>query len=96
MDIRKILGLLTGVGIIGSLVYAIFSDGHSPTLEELEEERERVQADYNNPTLDMDTRIRSHSRLFALDQQIGKMKWGDDDYGYPAHSEHGWHLPSDD
>lgn len=68
----------------------------SASLEELETERDRVHADYLNPSLDADYRDRMWYLLLRFDAAIRKKKCGDKEPGYPAHSEHGWYLPSDD
>lgn len=68
----------------------------SASLEELETERDRVQADYLNPSLDTDYRSRMWHLLRRFDAAIHKKKCGDKEPGYSVHSEHGWYLPSDD
>lgn len=65
-------------------------------LEELEEARARIQQDYRNPELDMEYRGECWDLLSKFDKIIGERKWKGKDYGYPAHSEHGWYLSGDD
>ncbi|MCD7826391.1 MAG: hypothetical protein LUH14_10595 [Clostridiaceae bacterium] len=69
---------------------------NSASLEELETEREKVQADYLNINLDMDYRGQMWDLLHTFDVAIGEKKWEGKEPGYPVHSEHGWYLPSDD
>lgn len=69
---------------------------NNASLEELEEARKVVHKDYLNPELDMDYRADCHNLLFRFDQAIGKKKMAGKEPDYPVHSEHGWHLPSDD
>ena len=64
-------------------------------LEELEKARELVQQDLNNPKLDLDYRGDCWDLLKKFDNAIGKIKWAGKEYGYPAHSDGGWYLPSD-
>lgn len=66
------------------------------SLEELEEARAVVQKDYRNPELDMDYRSHCWNLLSRFDQAIGDRKWQGKEYRGPAHSPHGWYLPSDD
>ena len=66
------------------------------SLEELENAREIVQNDFNNPKLDLDYRNECWNLLNRFDNAIGKIKWNGKEYGYPVHSSNGWHLPSDD
>ena len=66
------------------------------SLEELENAREIVQNDFNNPKLDLDYRNECWNLLNRFDNAIGKIKWNGKEYGYPVHSNNGWHLPSDD
>ena len=97
MNFKKWLGLAAGAGTIISIIVALLKDGKDLTLEDLQKEREKVQADYNNPELDMDTRIRCQNRLFKLDEQIGNIKWGDEEPKGPGyHREHGYNLYKDD
>ena len=101
MNIKKALGIaagiIAGVGtLVAPFVLLFLPEGEGPTLEELYKERDKVQADYNNPKLDMNYRIHCQTKLQQLDQQIGKKQWAGKEYGYPVHSEHGWHLSSDD
>lgn len=65
-------------------------------LEELEKAREVVRLDYVNPNLDLDYRNQCENLLSRFDNAISKLKWAGKEIGYPAHSSHGWHLPSDD
>ena len=66
------------------------------TLEELEAAREVVQQDYRNPNLDLDYRDECWNLLTKFDKSIGKLQWHGTEYGYPAHSEHGHYLSSDE
>ena len=66
------------------------------SLEELEKAREVVRLDYVNPELDMDYRNQCWNLLSRFDNAISKIKWAGKEVGYPVHSSHGWHLPSDD
>lgn len=65
-------------------------------MEELQAAREVVQRDYRNPQLDLDYRNQCWNLLKRFDKAIGKIQWQGEEYGYPVHSEHGWHLPSGD
>lgn len=66
------------------------------SLEELEKAREVVRLDYVNPDLDMDYRNQCWNLLSRFDNAISKIKWAGKEVGFPVHSSHGWHLPSDD
>lgn len=66
------------------------------SLDELEAAREVVQKDYLNPKLDLDYRNKCWILLKRFDNAIGNIKWQGKEYGYPVHSENGWHLPSSD
>ena len=66
------------------------------SLEELETAREVVRLDYVNPDLDLDYRNQCWNLLSRFDNAISKIKWAGKEVGYPVHSSHGWHLPSDD
>ena len=66
------------------------------SLEELEAFRDRAQNDMNNPSLEDSHRIEMGNLLPFLDTIIHKKKYRNQEIGFPAHSEHGWHLPSDD
>lgn len=78
----------------GSLYSAKWFENAS--LEELEKAREVVRLDYVNPDLDLDYRNQCWNLLSRFDNAIGKLKWVGKEIGYPVHSSHGWHLPSDD
>ena len=66
------------------------------SLEELEKAREVVRLDYVNPNLDMGYRNQCWNLLSRFDRAIGKITRSRKAVGYPVHSSHGWHLPSDD
>lgn len=65
------------------------------SLEELENAREIVQKDFNNPKLDLDYRNECWNLLIRFNNAIEKIKWNGKAYRYPVHSSNGWHLPSD-
>lgn len=64
--------------------------------EELDKEREKVRQDYCNPELDDDYRASLYFILHDFDEEMSKRAWGNEEFGYPIHNEHGWHLPEDD
>lgn len=66
------------------------------SLEELEKAREVVRLDYVNPDLDIEYRNQCWNLLSRFDNAISKIKWAGKEVGFPAHSSHGWYLPSDD
>ena len=67
------------------------------SLEELKTEREKVQADYRNPELDIDYRGDLWDLLLEFDTAIGEKQWeGQEPKGPAFHREHGWYLPNDD
>ena len=67
------------------------------SLEELKTEREKVQADYRNPDLDIDYRGDLWDLLLEFDTAIGEKQWeGQEPKGPAFHREHGWYLPNDD
>ena len=67
------------------------------SLEELKTEREKVQADYRNPELDIDYRGYLWDLLLEFDTAIGEKQWeGQEPKGPAFHREHGWYLPNDD
>lgn len=69
------------------------------SLEELRERRQLVQADYNNPELDIDYRASLYGVLHFLDKIIGERglaEFGPQEPVVPRSREHGWYLPNDD
>lgn len=79
-----------------NLIATIFDDGEPnhndswlkhATSENLSKEREKVHRRWcsGEDTYDI---------LDRFDKEISRRKWKGKEYGYPAHSEHGWHLPS--
>lgn len=78
----------------GSLYSAKWFENAS--IEELEKAREIVRLDYVNPDLDLDYRNQCWNLLSRFDNAISKLKWAGKEIGFPVHSSHGWHLPSDD
>ncbi|MBR7151598.1 MAG: hypothetical protein IKD02_04595 [Clostridia bacterium] len=69
----------------------------SASLEELQTERAKVQADYRNPELDIDYRGDLWDLLHEFDVAIGERQWnGEEPKGPAFHREHGWYLPNDD
>lgn len=64
--------------------------------EELDREREKVRQDYCNPELDDDYRASLYFTLKSFDGEMSRRAWEGKEPGHPAHSEHGWYLPSDD
>lgn len=69
----------------------------SASLEELQTERSKVQADYRNPDLDIDYRGDLWDLLHEFDAAIGEKQWnGEEPKGPAFHREHGWYLPNDD
>lgn len=92
--IKELWNLLKEKVEKGTLYSAKWFDKAS--LEELQAAREVVHQDYRNPQLDLDYRNECWSLLKRFDNAIGKIQWQGKEYGYPVHSEHGWHLPSGD
>lgn len=66
------------------------------SLEEIQKARKIVQKDYGNPELDNNYRSECWELLLKLNNAIEEKKWIGKEPGYPVHSEHGWHLLSDD
>lgn len=66
------------------------------SLDKLESERKRVQADYRNPKLDIEYRGKLWELFPKFDNAISKRKGTNQEYHYPPHREHGWRLPNDD
>lgn len=66
------------------------------SIDELKEERNKVQQDYLNPDLDFDYRASRYDVLHQFDNAISEKEWDGKEPGYPVHSEHGWYLSSDD
>lgn len=63
----------------------------------LNEEREIVRKQYCSSGNDFSLAVQLERLLRRFDEVIGKRAWnGSTDYKFPVHSEHGWHLPSDD
>lgn len=69
------------------------------TDDQLKFERERVRQEWASAGLN-NISDAEESRLFNLlhyfDKVISDRAWAGQEKGYPVHSEHGWHLPSDD
>ena len=65
-------------------------------LDDLYEARKIIHKDYLNTKLDADYRSECWNLLVKIDNAIGKLQWAGKKYGFPAHSENGWHLPDKD
>ena len=66
------------------------------TLEEINTEREKVQAAYNNPKLDINYRNKLWDLLHRMDVAIGKKQRGEQKSIEAVHREHGRYLPNKD
>lgn len=112
MDIKKVakvgLGVMAIAGLGLRLLACLGRKGQDDPLEysaewfdslpdqDLQTKREAVRQDYVS-TSDYAEASQLQNRLRLFDKEISDRAWGDQkDYGYPAHSEHGWYLPSDD
>ena len=68
---------------------------HKPTLEELNAERELVRQQFVQAGSMSDKYANYLERLLEVyDRRIHKLT-STGEPGFPVHSEHGWHLPSD-
>lgn len=63
----------------------------------LKEERELVRRQYCSAGSNFDLAVELERLLHRFDEVLSKRAWnGITNYKFPVHSEHGWHLPSDD
>lgn len=106
MDIKKVLGIGLGIVATGVGVYVLknkepqkYSSKWLETAPKdlLEKEREFASNQFRLSSDDYQVAVyweRIRDRIIA---ELGKRAWnGGTDYMFPVHSEHGWHLPSDD
>lgn len=64
---------------------------------ELNAKREMVRKAFCSSGSDYNRAVRLENLLRLLDKELSKRAWGGrTDYGFPVHSEHGWHLSSED
>lgn len=106
MDIKKAIGAAIGIAIAGYGVFKIatgesqkYSSKWFDTVSDaiLNEEREAVSKKYCSSGNDFDLAVSLERLLHRFDAVLSKRAWnGSTDYKFPVHSEHGWHLPSDD
>ena len=77
---------------------AVFSSKwfEKANLDELQEARDLVQQDCLNPNLDLDYRDECINLRNLIDRAISNRRWQGKEYGYPVHTENGWHLHSKD
>lgn len=91
----------TGIGLLGGALFlAAISNGadedysnswlSSASDEELDVEREIVRLRHCSGDES------AWNTLHRFDEEICKRAWDGNEYGYPAHREHGWHLSNDD
>lgn len=66
------------------------------SLEELQKARNVIHQEYLNPENDMGYRELCWTWMMRIDEAIRSKRKTSTEYVYPAHGEHGWHLPSDD
>ena len=70
---------------------------HTASVEEIQEEREKVRLDYCNPNYDDDYRQECCHTLQVFDRELSRRAWGNEKPHAPdIHREHGWYLPNDD
>ena len=107
MEVKKavIVGLgivATGLGnakVVSGKAPAKFSTKWFESLSDadLNAEREIVRKAYCSSGEDFNLAVRLQNLLGLFDKELSKRAWGGrTDYGFPVHSEHGWHLPSKD
>ncbi len=106
MDVKKAIGAVVGLAVAGYGVYKVatgepqkYSDKWFDTVSDavLNEEREIVRKKYCSAGNDFGLAVRLEKLLHRFDTVLSNRAWnGSKDYGFPVHSEHGWHLPSKD
>lgn len=107
MDVKKIIGATIGLAVTGYGLFKLTKGGEPPKYSNkwfktvsdtvLKEERENVRKQFCSAGNDFDLAVRLQKLLNYFDKVIGERAWnGSTDYKFPVHSEHGWHLPSDD
>lgn len=64
--------------------------------DELNEERERIRKEFCSSGDDFEKASRLQNMLYAIDDEIRSRNSGDEETGYPVHTEHGWYLSEDD
>lgn len=64
--------------------------------DELNAEREKVRQAYCSAGLDFSEAVRMENLLRLFDKELSRRAWAGEEYGYPAHREHGWYLSNDD
>ena len=69
----------------------------SASVEELKEEREFVRSQiFCNPDAGYDNQCKAQKILYTFDEFLRRKEDDETEWEPPKHSEHGWHLPSDD
>lgn len=107
MDAKKVVALGLGVIAAGHGIAKIasgkepakFSTKQFESLSDtdLNTEREIVRKAFCASGDDFNLAARLQNLLGMFDKELSKRAWsGCIDYGFPVHSEHGWHLPSKD
>lgn len=107
MNKKKVFGIFIGIAAVGIGLFKALSDGSkekysdkwfdSLSDDELDIEREKVRQEYCSAGDDFSAAVKLQRLLWKIDDIIRKRKYDEsEEYAYPKHSEHGWHLPSDD
>lgn len=106
MNNKKAIGIAIGVIATGFTAYKVIT-GKEPQKysskwfdmvsdEVLDAEREIVRQQYCSSGNDISLATRLYNLLNQFDKVMSKRAWDGKEPGFPVHSEHGWHLPSDD
>ena len=106
MKKKKFWGIAIGTAtLLGYGILKLLSNGNNEKYsddwfdslsdEEIDDEREKVRQEYCSAK-DDNAATTLQNLLSLFDKVIRERKSSDEEWGYPVHTEHGWHLSEDD